>query len=668
MKDIIFKTLMLKGEAGSTIVSMEKTGHSGTTDTYTITFDDGSTKDIYIENLSSVDSVQLTSQTDTEDTYTVTLSDGSTQSFSVQNHIADIATLSNELASGLAAAASALAEQSALLNARMDEFASLPSGSTAGDAELMDIRVGDDGKTYDSAGTAVRKQFANVKADISILNNILDEKTVAWDGTEPTLANYSYAEVGTLDGYDLTLSSGQTASSQTRVGCSVLFRGADFLGKILVLKPKFVCTGQLSALQLMAPKQASNDGVYTIIDSDVNDGQIVLDFTDATLNGLQYYYFYFYIQGKGIVLTENTSISYLGYELEYYNSEHSERLDAMDFKIDGLDNWITNELTANLIDPSEIESNYYYRASDGSKLSGANYLSSTGLIPVEEGESYTINMLAGTQPHWTCWNESKEFIVGSQSSGYSYTIPTGQNIKYLRASFLKADEATVMLVKGEAIDYTAYYPYNKPAKYSKSQWYGKKTSMIGDSLTQMGYWEPMLASILGLESYKIIAQYGGNMTAIANYVDELDDDNDLLTVWAGTNDFANGIALGDFGSTDTNTYAGALKHVIEYCSSNYPLMKLLLITPMQRFDTAVSSWQRDSKGNYINPTTNKTLEDYANMVLSYGQAYAIPVLDMYHSSGFNEYNASSYSDDLLHPTRVGFQRLCWKIIEKVKSL
>lgn len=53
-----------------------------------------------------------------------------------------------------------------VLEARMDEFTSLPTGSTSGDAELMDIRVGANGLTYGSAGTAVRSQVSDLQSAI----------------------------------------------------------------------------------------------------------------------------------------------------------------------------------------------------------------------------------------------------------------------------------------------------------------------------------------------------------------------------------------------------------------------------------------------------------------------------------------------------------------------
>lgn len=87
----------------------------------------------------------------------------------LEDEILDLNTdLNNEI--------NARATADSLLSTRIDNIAHLPSGSTSGDAELMDIRVSSTGITYASAGDAVRadEDMTNAIQNYTLIDGYID--------------------------------------------------------------------------------------------------------------------------------------------------------------------------------------------------------------------------------------------------------------------------------------------------------------------------------------------------------------------------------------------------------------------------------------------------------------------------------------------------------------
>lgn len=94
---------------------------------------------------------------------------------------------------------SSIFEQIAVNKARIDNIARLPEGSTTADAELIDIRVGENGITYPTAGDAVRGQINDLKEDLNEgIGRISEEieRVTVTDGLSVTIAGVSVENDG----------------------------------------------------------------------------------------------------------------------------------------------------------------------------------------------------------------------------------------------------------------------------------------------------------------------------------------------------------------------------------------------------------------------------------------------------------------------------------------
>lgn len=84
-------------------------------------------------------------------------------------------------------------------NERIDQIISLPEGSTALDAEVIDIRIGADKKKYNTAGEAVRGQISDLKSDLDVLSAKLYAENFEFDYSDLEVVSNGYIGVnGTI--------------------------------------------------------------------------------------------------------------------------------------------------------------------------------------------------------------------------------------------------------------------------------------------------------------------------------------------------------------------------------------------------------------------------------------------------------------------------------------
>lgn len=272
-------------------------------------------------------------------------------------------------------------------------------------------------------------------------------------------------------------------------------------------------------------------------------------------------------------------------------------------------------------------------------------------LPVEVGQTYRFDKVVTAVLPFSADNTYLKPLTGYSVT--EYTVPTSDNpVAYLRFANAKTRCPFTILMDN---DWARINPKSvqgvviDKAKVSYGKWYGKKAWFCGDSITDYGYYPPRLSISLGLSGYKQDGHSGANIGGcIKTLLSDLSVLNgyDLITLFAGTNDFGGNTELGNItDSFDSDTTCGKLHLFIKSILGEYPNIRIVGITPLPRgkFGTQVGYGEANATG--------KTLSDYVKAIKGVYELYHIPFVNLYDIIGWNEYNISEKTSDNLHPTK-----------------
>ena len=176
------------------------------------------------------------------------------------------------------------------------------------------------------------------------------------------------------------------------------------------------------------------------------------------------------------------------------------------------------------------------------------------------------------------------------------------------------------------------------------RWESLKWYADGDSITEQNNYPYFLNIYCKFASYYNAGQSGKGMVNMTEkFAVEPLTNYDLITVFAGTNDYGGNTPLGTIADTkDTASFYGYVKKVIYTVLTAKPSIKLAFFTPMQR---GVFT------GQPTYPAPNSlgfTLDQYVDAIIAVCKMYAIPCLDLFRVSGVNEFTLSTMTTDNLH--------------------
>ena len=184
---------------------------------------------------------------------------------------------------------------------------------------------------------------------------------------------------------------------------------------------------------------------------------------------------------------------------------------------------------------------------------------------------------------------------------------------------------------------------------------------LADAITS-GDWTDQDEYVSQIEDLTFPQEHLANLKAI-NW-----NNVDFITIFYGANDAGNGIPFGDPTGENIETFLGAFNYSIKKILTAYPLIKILVLTPIFRYwvDEEKDSDEYDIP-EYGTENTRKYYE-WGDALIERAKVYKLPAVDMYRTLGINSITRTSYlKNDGAHPREEGNKLIGGKIAAKLLS-
>lgn len=304
----------------------------------------------------------------------------------------------------------------------------------------------------------------------------------------------------------------------------------------------------------------------------------------------------------------------------------------------------------------------YYNVTTKTISNGATWLSKK--YRVQYGKTYFVTGVAVTSAT-ALINFFKE--DGTYIS--SINVGSGSETDFTNIEVTAPKNSAFAIVSGRKIKVTnlilkGSYIFPTKVEVNLNLLAGKKIVSTGDSITAYANNYVSKSAIrLGM-NHTNYAVGGGRMAtqssgySVITSFPLMTDDADVVIVAAGTNDWNYNVTYGTFGSTDSDTFYGALNNVCLGLKEKYVGKKIIFLTPIKRIGFANTNAQ------------GKTLKDYADAIKQVCSFWGIPVLDMFSICAVNPHIPSYYTayiPDGIHPNVAGYELMANDLTAFLKS-